>query len=497
MAQSIAQPVLRTVAFDHREAGTSAERWAASGLIDHVVALDIAELRRLIVIAAHPDDESLGAGGLIAEAAARGVEVTVIVATAGEASHPQSPTHGPAALADIRRTEVRAAVATLSPSAVVRQLDLGDGRLADSVADLVAEIRLVVDGTGDPGGDLPGGRGGAGCWLVAPWEGDRHPDHAAAAQAARQVADTTGCRLLEFPLWAWHWAHPGDGTFVPEMLTALDLSTGARVAKAAALAAHRSQVESLSDAAGNEAIVPVGFRDHFRGPREIYLDSGLSVLAAAPSAPGASSLPGAGSGRTLGAGYFDEFYLGGADPWGFESRWYEERKRAIAMACLPRRRFASAFEPGCAIGVLTELLAPRCDRLLATDIAQAPLVRARERLASHTGVRFEQRRVPQDWPAGPFDLVVLSEIGYYCNPADLSLLIAAAAESLSADGVLLACHWRHAVADYPMSGDEVHQQLRRESGLAVLVEHVEEDFRLEVLVRSPAESVARRDGLLP
>ena len=161
------------------------------------------------------------------------------------------------------------------------------------------------------------------------------------------------------------------------------------------------------------------------------------------------------------------------------------------------RRFASAFEPGCAIGVLTELLAPRCDRLLATDIAQAPLIRARERLAHQTGVRFEQLRVPQDWPTGPFDLVVLSEIGYYCSPADLSELIAAAVTSLSDDGLVLACQWRHPVADYPMSGDEVHRQLRRESGLAVLVEHVEEDFRLEVFVRAPAESVARREGLLP
>src|SRR6476620_8399822 len=170
MAQSVAAPVPGSSAFDHRESGTSVDQWTASGLINRVAALDITALRRLIVVAAHPDDESLGAGGLIAEAAARGAEVTVIVATAGEASHPQSPTHGPQVLADIRRSEVRAAVAALSRSVVVRQLDLGDGRLADRIAELIAEIRLVVDGSG----------GDDGCWLVAPWLGDRHPDHAAA-----------------------------------------------------------------------------------------------------------------------------------------------------------------------------------------------------------------------------------------------------------------------------------------------------------------------------
>ena len=104
--------------------------------------------------------------------------------------------------------------------------------------------------------------------------------------------------------------------------------------------------------------------------------------------------------------------------------------------------------------------------------------------------------MPQEWPAGPFDLVVLSEIGYYCGPADLSLLIAAAVSSLTEDGVLLACHWRHPVADYPMTGPGASSSCGSESGLSVLAEHVEEDFRLDVLVRPPAESVARRDGLL-
>ena len=111
-------------------------------------------------------------------------------------------------------------------------------------------------------------------------------------------------------------------------------------------------------------------------------------------------------------------------------------------------------------------------------------------------VVLQQRRVPEEWPTGPFDLVVVSEIGYYCSADDLSVLIRRAVGSLTNDGVLVACHWRHPVSDYPLTGDEVHDRLRRESGLQIVAEHIEEDFRLDVFVRPPGQSVARREGLL-
>jgi LmbE family N-acetylglucosaminyl deacetylase/SAM-dependent methyltransferase len=450
--------------FDHRESGTAEAVWAASGLLREIRPLTLDGLRRLFVVAAHPDDESLGAGGLIAVAAAQGAAVTVVVATTGEASHPDSPTTGPAELAALRRAEVRSAVARLAPRARVVQLELGDGRLAGAVDLLTAELTTLVGDADER------------TWLVAPWRDDRHPDHTAASQAAARVAADGGCRLLEYPLWAWHWARPGDGTFDPGRLVALDVPAFAVTAKTRALAEHRSQTEALSPAPGDEPVVPPAFREHFVRTREIFVDASRG------------SLP---------QGFFDEFYSRDVDPWGFRTRWYEKRKRAITLASLPRQRFASAFEPGCAIGVLTAELAPRCDHLLATDIAQAPLIEARSRLGDRAGVRFEQRRVPQDWPSGLFDLVVLSEIGYYCGSSDLSLLIESAASCLTPDGVLLACHWRHPVPDYPLTGDEVHSRLRRESGLAVLASHVEEDFLLDVLVREPGRSVARADGLLP
>ena len=136
-------PAAAVAGFDHREPGTSVADWATSGLLDQVCSLDAGDLRRLIVVAAHPDDESLGAGGLIAQAAACGVSVTVVVATAGEASHPLSPTVRPGALAVVRRGEVAAAVGALAPGAGLRQLDLGDGRLEARTAELTDEILVA------------------------------------------------------------------------------------------------------------------------------------------------------------------------------------------------------------------------------------------------------------------------------------------------------------------------------------------------------------------
>lgn len=202
--------------------------------------------------------------------------------------------------------------------------------------------------------------------------------------------------------------------------------------------------------------------------------------------------------ESLTSEFFDDFYrAGGEDPWGFESRWYEQRKRALTLAALPRRRFARALEVGCSSGVLAAELASRCDRLLALDLAEAALVRARERTTHLPGVRVERAAVPADWPDGEFDLVVLSEVGYYCGSADLALLAGRAARSLAADGVLVACHWRHRVAEYPTSGDDVHATLRAHPRLALLARHEEEDFLLDVLVPAPAVSVARSTGLLP
>lgn len=198
---------------------------------------------------------------------------------------------------------------------------------------------------------------------------------------------------------------------------------------------------------------------------------------------------------TLAAGFFDAMYAGSPDPWGFRTRRYEARKRAITLAALPQDFYERAFEPGCAIGMLTDGLAARCGHLLATDISEPALTQARQAVAGHPHVTVTRLAIPDEWPAGSFDLVVLSEVGYYLDRSDLPDLARRAAGSLAAGGTLLACHWRHPVDDYPSTGDEVHEILASGPELVRVVRHEEEDFLLDVWTRGQVPSPARREGL--
>jgi SAM-dependent methyltransferase len=201
---------------------------------------------------------------------------------------------------------------------------------------------------------------------------------------------------------------------------------------------------------------------------------------------------------TLPAAYFDAMYQAAADPWGFEDRWYEQRKYAISLAQLPAVRYCSAFEPGCSVGVLTRMLAARCDALLSCDVAAAAVRAAARRTAGLAHIRVEQRDIPRQWPDGRFDLVVFSEILYYFGDHDLGQVLKNAVAALEPEGTLLAVHWRHPVTEYPRSGDEVHHVLAAQPGLARLVRHEEPDFLAEVYIRTegtPA-SVAQATGLV-
>ena len=200
---------------------------------------------------------------------------------------------------------------------------------------------------------------------------------------------------------------------------------------------------------------------------------------------------------TVSASYFDDMYASSPDPWGFTSRWYEARKQAITVSLLPRARYRDAFEPGCSIGVLSALLAPRCEYLLSCDIAAAAVKAATERTAGHAHVEVQQRALPEDWPGGQFDLVVLSEILYYFAGSDLDHMLDLAVAALRPGATLLAVHWRHPVAEYPRSGDDVHAALAARPELTRLARHTEADFLAEAYLAGAGQpvSVAAGEGL--
>jgi len=471
------------VKFTHFNSGTPEQTWEAAQLSDRFASLRADDLKRLVVVSAHPDDESLGVGGLIAHVAARGLPIVVVVLSNGEASHPQSSTHDPARLAQIRRLEVTAAIAHLAPHATIHLLDLPDGKLGEHAE---TSRRAIAEAIGERAEST---------WVVAPWRADGHPDHAAASAAAAEATEERHARLFEYPIWAWHWSTPKDEIWDEHAIGLFDLTPAERAKKAHALSMHHSQVRPLSDLPGDEAIVPEHFLVHFARGCETLIEVDEVSGKIGDSAKNVHTQVGTID-ATLTASYFDGVYSANPDPWGFETRWYEKRKRAALIAALPRQHFENALELGCSIGVLTEELATRCDFMLGVDVVEAPLDVARKRLEGHTGVRFERRTLPEEWPDGRFDLIVLSEVGYYFSIVRLRSLLEQCRASMAPGGVLIACHWRHLVEDYPITGDAVHACLTLVVGLQRTVHHAERDFILEVYEQRPAQSVAQRAGLV-
>ena len=193
--------------------------------------------------------------------------------------------------------------------------------------------------------------------------------------------------------------------------------------------------------------------------------------------------------NTLKPDYFDEVYAANADPWGFETKPYEQAKYADTLASLPRGRYENVFEIGCSLGVLTAMLAPHCDRLLAVDGAEAPLIRARERCRSLPQVTLAQMQVPGQFPDERFDLILVSEVGYYWSPDDFARAQQEIVTHLTPGGQLMLVHWTPPVHDYPLTGDEVHEAFLngaflKTEGLKHLGGHRKETYRLDVLEKT-------------
>jgi Nodulation protein S (NodS) len=191
--------------------------------------------------------------------------------------------------------------------------------------------------------------------------------------------------------------------------------------------------------------------------------------------------------------YFDDIYSAARDPWGFEERWYEQRKYAITMAMLPRPRYRHAFEPGCSVGVLTEMLRHRCDRVTATDVAAAALDSARERLLRSgglDGVTLLRSSLDTPWPGADVDLVVLSEVAYYLDGSSLRAVLARECPRLQRGATLIAAHWRHPVDDYPLTGDEADAIVARAPGLHQQARYLDDDVVIGLFSVGPTPSVA-------
>jgi SAM-dependent methyltransferase len=196
--------------------------------------------------------------------------------------------------------------------------------------------------------------------------------------------------------------------------------------------------------------------------------------------------------------YFDQLYSRAADPWDLGTRWYEQRKYAITLALLPRQQYQHAFEPGCSIGVLTALLTERCASVTATDVVPAALDSARQRLdgiGRGDQVAFLQQSLDDPWPPGPFDLMVLSEVGYYLAPDALRSTLDRECPRLAAGATVVAAHWRHRVDDYLMTGDQVNEIVAETTGFHSIAAYRDADVIIDVFDTADSASVAARTGV--
>jgi LmbE family N-acetylglucosaminyl deacetylase len=227
--------------------GTDERTWESWPELRHLPAADPLAWPSVAIIAAHPDDEVLGAGGTMALLAAAGVRLRLIAVTDGQASHPGAD---PAVLGRVRTAETAAALAALDAgSAEVIRLRFPDTGLAAREGELAGVLREQCAGFEV---------------CLAPWDGDAHADHEAAGRAARRA----GLPVLSYPIWMWHWAVPADARVPWHRARQIPLPAAVTARKRSAIGAFRSQ---LTDRGGAGPVLPAGIVAHFTRPQEVLL----------------------------------------------------------------------------------------------------------------------------------------------------------------------------------------------------------------------------------
>jgi SAM-dependent methyltransferase len=177
--------------------------------------------------------------------------------------------------------------------------------------------------------------------------------------------------------------------------------------------------------------------------------------------------------------FFDRMYGASSDPWNFASSEYELQRYQVILNALGRDRFERALEPGCSVGVLTEQLAARCDRVDAMDISPRAVELATERCHNLANVHITCGSLLHPIPGGAFDLTMFSEIGYYFEQVALRQSVLRLIALMKPRGTLLAAHWLGSSPDHVLSGDDVHDVIGTIDGLIHMHAERHKGFRLD------------------
>lgn len=460
--------VARFAAVPLAEPGTPARVWEDA--CSRLPVLSTREWDRVVVVVAHPDDEVLGAGQLLAHLAAAGAEVRMIIASDGEGAQPDAGAGERTELARVRRDESERAAETLGVPAP-RFLHLPDGALADHERDLADAIsEAVADLTNTATATAPStaehGDRSARTVVLTHWMHDGHPDHEAVGRAAASAAGRLRVQggqvgLAAFPVWALHWDSPESGVIPMERAVRVTASSGDLARKRRAGEGFRSQLRPWPDEADRAATPPV-LPAHV--VQRLVERTEFVILEPADEHPMDVQVDS--------RAHLTRLYERAEDPWNLEGSPYEAAKRRATLAALPRERYRFCFEPGCSIGVLTAELARVADRVEAWEPVARPLALARDRAAAlerSGGVAPGRIRLSQDalTASGPeprfgpegADLLVLSEMLYFIPHDELDAIVGALVDRAAPGAHVVAVHWRHPVSGWPRGGADTHRAL--------------------------------------
>lgn len=422
-----------------------------------------ADIGNLMVLAPHPDDESLGCGGLIAMLKEKGKHVSVVCITSGSASH-NSRSHPPEILTELRESEAKKACSKLGvPLEDVHFLRAPDSRLVhldpQALAEIIENLASVFESM-----EIFA--------LAMPWRRDPHPDHVVTHIIGDSVLKRVSKSALkiEYPIWLWKHGRKEDWPYEKETVPyRLDI-TSVFKKKWSAVKSHRSQLgEVISDDA-NGFVLTDELLEPFNTPTEYFFLTNLQIP------------------KTLEKDYFDKLYTEQIDPWNFRNSEYEQGKYGNCLKTLGTDHFDFGLELGCSIGIQTEMLAGLCHRLLAIDISEAATNEAALNCRNLKNIDFRVADITEDFPNENFDLIICNEIGYYLEMEDLLRLFENVHQNLEQGGRFMMVHWTPFVPDYPLSGDTVHDTFmkfaaEKEEYLEIAHER-HELYRLQVWSRS-------------
>lgn len=242
---------------DEDHPGTDERTWLGSERLRTLPALQVATPRRLVVVAPHPDDEVLGAGGMLQCMRRLGVEIAVVAVTDGEGSHPDSTACG-IDIASLRGRESMAALHRLGCGRTsVTRLGLPDGAVANEIPRLTSALS---------------GQLGPADLCLAPWRSDGHPDHDATGRATLAAARMTNTPVLEYLVWTWHWASPDTPAFPWSSCRRLDLDRRQTARKRWATHAFTSQIRSHDMASRTQPVLADSTLRRFWRPFEVFVE---------------------------------------------------------------------------------------------------------------------------------------------------------------------------------------------------------------------------------